>query len=96
MLELILLILGVACLGLLVRPAVRRWTPPAWWVRARARRRPGIPITAWLAALLLMELIWLIGEQRNVLSFFAMVIWFGAPLTAAWITWYWLKRSDQQ
>ena len=42
---------------------------------ARKRRRPGIPVTAWIAALLLMELAWLFGERRGPGAWLALSIW---------------------
>ncbi|HEX9893505.1 MAG TPA: hypothetical protein VGA78_06255 [Gemmatimonadales bacterium] len=96
MLEFTLLVIAIICLAILVRPLWRRVTLPAWLVRARVRHRPGIPITSWLAALLLMDFIWLIGERRGVWGAIAWSIWVGAPLAATWVTWYWLRggRTD--
>ena len=91
MLEFLLLAVAGACVMVLLRPVLRRWPLPGWLVRARIRRRPGIPITSLLAAFLLMEFAWLFGEQRGGLAVLALAVWIGAPLTAAWVTWYWLK-----
>jgi hypothetical protein len=91
MLELVLLVIAGGCVFLLTRPLRRRYPLPEWLVRGRVRRRPGIPVTAWLGALLLMGLAWLIGERRGLLGFLSLSIWIIAPLIAAWVTWYWVR-----
>lgn len=91
MLEFVLFGIAAACITLLVRPLRRRFTLPDWLVRARIRRRPGIPVTAWIAALLLMEFAWLFGERRGLGAVLALSIWIGAPLVAIWVSWYWIK-----
>lgn len=87
-----MLALGAGALGLLIRPTLRRRALPAWLARARARRRPGIPVTAWLLALLLMALAWWIGERRGILGFLLLATWLMAPLSAAWLTLLWIRR----
>lgn len=91
MLELVLWVIAAGCVMLLARPLRRRLTLPDWLVRARKRRRPGIPVTAWIAALLLMELAWLFGERRGPGAWLGLSIWIGAPLLATWVSWYWMK-----
>jgi hypothetical protein len=75
------------------RPLLRRLQPPAWLVRARARRRPGIPVTSWLAALLLMGMVWLIGDRRGILGIIGLSVWISAPMIASWVTWYWIRKQ---
>jgi amino acid permease len=79
----------------LARPLARGRPLPSWLERARLRGKPGVPVTAWLVALLLMLLTWLIGDQREILSLFLWLIWIGAPLTAAWVTWLWIAASKE-
>lgn len=88
-----MLALGTGALGLLLRPWVRRRPLPAWLARARERGRPGVPVTAWLAAILLMTLAWWIGERRGLFGLLLLLVWLLAPLTAAWITALWIRRS---
>lgn len=91
MLELLLFAIGAICLTLLGRPVLARLGLPAWLVRARIRRRPGIPVTAWIVALLSMELAWMIGERRGPAAWLALFLWIGMPMSAIWVTWYWLR-----
>ncbi len=86
-----MLALGAGALAWVLRPWLRRRALPAWLVRARARRRPGIPVTSWLGALLLMWIAWLIGEQRGIPGFVLALVWVGAPMVAGWVTWFWLR-----
>lgn len=91
MLEFVLWVIAAACIMLLARPLRRRLTLPEWLVRARKRRRPGVPVTAWIAALLLMELAWLFGERRGLAALLPLSIWIVAPLLATWVSWYWIR-----
>jgi hypothetical protein len=91
MLELILFAIAATCLTLLGRPLLARVGLPAWLVRARIRRRPGIPVTAWILALLSMELAWMIGDRRGLGAILALLLWTGLPMLAIWLTWYWLR-----
>ena len=96
MLEFVLFAIAAFCVALLVRPLRRRFALPDWLVRARLRRRPGIPVTAWIAALLVMELAWLFGERRGLGAVLALGVWIGAPLVAMWVSWYWIKGLNQK
>ena len=91
MLEFVLFAIAAGCITLLIRPFRHRFKLPEWLVRARIRRRPGIPVTSWLAALLLMEVVWLFGERRGLLGLLALAVWIGAPMLAIWVSWYWIK-----
>ena len=73
-------------------PLWRRLTLPDWLVRARQRGRPGVPVTSWLAALLIMGLCWLIGERRGVLGGLLLLLWVLAPMAALGVTGLWLRR----
>jgi hypothetical protein len=93
MLELGMWALAAMSIAFLGWPLLRRMHIPAWLVRARARRRPGIPVTSWLAALLLMGMVWLIGDHRGILGVIGLCIWIGAPMIAGWVTWYWIRKQ---
>lgn len=94
MLELFLLLLTLAILAVLLRPLVRNRPLPDWLARARARGRPGVPVTAWLVAFLVMTLARLIGEQRGILALLLWLLWVGAPLAAGAISFLWLRRAQ--
>ena len=96
MLEFVLFAIAAGCITLLIRPFRHRFKLPEWLVRARIRRRPGIPVTTWLGALLLMEVAWLIGERRGIGRLLALAVWIGAPMVAIWISWYWIKGLKEQ
>ena len=96
MLELLAFITALAMIALLVRPVLRRRRLPAWLERARLRGRPGVPVTAWLSAVLLMFLTWSVGDQRGILAFLLWTVWIGAPIVACWITWLWIAMSKEQ
>ncbi len=93
MTELALFLVTVTLTGLLLRPLLRQVPLPGWLVRARARGRPGVPVTAWLAAGGIMGLAWLIGEQRGLISLLLLLAWVVAPVLAAWISLLWLRRE---
>jgi hypothetical protein len=95
MLELLSFAIAISVLFWLVRPFFRGRPLPAWLERARLRGRPGVPVTAWLGAVVLMWLTWLIGNQRGPLALFLWLIWIGAPLVACWLTWLWLRRKKR-
>lgn len=93
MTELVLFILTVALTGCLLRPVLRKIPLPAWLVRARERGRPGVPLSAWLAAAAIMGLSWLIGERRGLFGLLLLLTWILAPLLAAWISLLWVRRE---
>jgi len=93
MLEVLSFFTAIAVLTWLIRPLVRGRALPAWLERARLRGKPGIPVTAWLLAVLLMWVTWLIGDQRGIIAFLLWVIWISGPLVAAWLTWLWTRRN---
>jgi hypothetical protein len=80
----------------LLRPLIRGRPLPGWLERARLRGRPGVPVSAWLGAFLLMSLAWLIGDQRGFIALLLWLVWICAPLAAAWVTWLWIARSKEQ
>lgn len=90
--EILIYAATVALAGLLLRPVLRRLPVPAWLERARRRGRPGVPVTAWLGCLLLLGVLWLIGEFRGLAGALLFGLWVLAPITAAWITSLWLRR----
>ena len=94
MTELVLLAVTVVATGLLVGPLLRRVPVPGWISRARERGRPGVPVSAWVAAGGLMGLCWLIGERRGLAGVLLLTIWIGAPVTAAWISGLWLRPKQ--
>ena len=94
MLELVACVVLVLTAALLTAPLRRRLVLPGWLVRARERGRPGVPVTAWLTAFLVMGVCWLIGEQRGVLGALLLLLWVFAPLTAARVTVLWLRRAE--
>ena len=96
MLELLAFITALAMIALLVRPFLRSRRLPAWLERARLRGRPGVPVTAWLSAVLLMFLTWSVGDQRGFLALLLWTIWIGAPIAACWVTWLWIAMSKEQ
>jgi hypothetical protein len=91
MTELVLLVISISLAGLLSRPVVRRLRLPAWFVRARERGRPGIPVSAWLGAVLLMSLAWVVGERRGLPGLILFLIWVGSPLAAGLVTLTWIQ-----
>ena len=95
MLELLSFVAAIAILGWLVRPLLRGRRLPAWLERARLRGRPGVPVTAWLLAVVLMQLTWLVGDQRGIFAFLLWLIWISGPLVACWLTWLWVRRKNK-
>ena len=92
MLELVVFVVLLLTGAVLTTPLWRRLTLPDWLVRARQRGRPGVPVTSWLAALLIMGLCWLIGERRGVLGGLLLLLWVLAPMAALGVTGLWLRR----
>ena len=76
-------------------PLFRRLPVPDWLVQARARGRPGVPVTAWLAAFLLMGVTWLVGERRGITGLVLLGCWLAAPLAALRITLFWRRQEDR-
>ena len=95
MLELLSFIAAVGITGYLARPFLRRRPLPVWLERARLRGRPGVPVTAWLSAVLLMWVVWLIGERRGIFGFLLWLVWIGGPLVASFLTVLWVKRGTK-
>jgi len=93
MLELVVFVVLLLTGAVLTAPLWRRVTLPGWLVRARERGRPGVPVTAWLAAILIMGFAWLLGERRGVLGGLLFLLWVMAPLTALGVTGLWLRRT---
>ena len=93
MLELLCFVTALTVLFWMVRPFFRGKPLPAWLERARLRGRPGVPVTAWLLAVVLMWLTWLIGDQRGPLAFLLWLVWITGPLVACWLTWLWTRRT---
>lgn len=92
MLELLSFFTAVAIAGYLARPFARGRPLPARLERARLRGRPGVPVTAWFGAVLLMSITWLIGEQRGIPGFLLWLLWIGGPLVACWLTVLWVRK----
>jgi hypothetical protein len=95
MLELFSFVTAIATVFWLIRPFLRGRSLPAWLERARLRGRPGVPVTAWLLAGLLMWITWLIGDQRGPFAFLLWWMWMGGPLVACWLTWLWVRRRGK-
>ena len=93
MLEILSFATAIAVVAWVFRPFLRSRQLPAWLERARLRGRPGVPVTAWILAVLLMWITWLIGDQRGIFAFLLWVIWIGGPLIASWVTWLWTKQK---
>ena len=91
--ELLIYCTTVALAGVLLRPVLRRLPVPGWLRRAQQRGRPGVPVTAWLAALLLLAALWLIGERRGLAGLLLLSLWLSGPIVAAWITSLWFRRG---
>ena len=94
MLEFFSFAIAITILLWLIRPLFRGRPLPPWLERARLRGRPGVPVTAWLLAVVLMLLTWLVGDQRGILAFLLWLIWIGGPLVACWLTWLWARRRN--
>jgi len=92
MLELLSFFTAIGIVGFLARPLVRGRPLPGWLERARLRGRPGVPVTAWLGAVILMTITWFIGEQRGILAFLLWLLWIAGPLVACWLTVLWVKQ----
>jgi hypothetical protein len=92
MLELTALAILVVSAAVLMAPLRRRVTLPGWLARARERGRPGVPVTAWLGAVLVMGVCWLIGEQRGLAGVALLLLWVLAPLVAILVTGLWIRR----
>ena len=90
--ELLIYAVTAALAGALLRPVLRRLPVPGWLERARRRGRPGVPVTAWLACLVLLGVLWLIGERRGPAGAVLFGLWVVSPVAAAWITSLWLRR----
>ena len=89
----------VAAFGLaafFVWPLFRRLPVPEWLERARVRGRPGVPVTAWLGALLLMAVAWLAGERRGLAGLLLLAVWLATPLAALWISLQWRRRAERR
>ena len=95
MLELLCFAIAITLLTWLARPFFRGKSLPAWLERARLRGRPGVPVTAWFLAVLVMWLTWLAGDQRGVLALLLWSVWIGGPLIAIWLTWLWTRRKTK-
>ncbi len=95
MFEFLAFFTAVAIVGFLARRLARGRPLPPWLERARLRGRPGVPVTAWLCAILLMTVTWLIGEQRGILGLLLWLLWIGGPLVAGWVTNLWVRRRRQ-
>ena len=91
MLEFLFFAIAIAVLAWLIRPFLRGRSLPAWLKRARLRGRPGVPVTAWFLAVLLMWITWLIGDQRGPFALLLWLMWIGGPLVACWLTWLWVR-----
>lgn len=94
MVEFLVLVATILLAAWLLRPVLRRLPVPGWLVRAHARGRPGVPVTAWLGALLLMWVAWLLGERRGLVGALLYIIWILAPLAALRVTVWWTRRPD--
>src|SRR5512139_1008451 len=94
MLELTALVILVLGAAVLTAPVRRRVALPGWLVRARERGRPGVPVTAWVGAALVMAVCWLIGERRGLVGMALLLLWVLAPLTAVLVTGLWLRRPE--
>jgi len=92
--EIALYLLTVALSAVLLRPVLRRLPVPAWLARARARGRPGVPVTAWLATALVLLLAWAIGERRGLAGVVLLALWIVTPVAAGWIMSLWIRRSE--
>ncbi len=93
MLELVVFVVLLLTGAVLTAPLWRRLTLPDWLGRARQRGRPGVPVTAWLAAVLVMGFAWLLGERRGVLGGLLFLLSVLAPLAALGVTGLWLRRT---
>ena len=93
MFEALVLVVTTLSARVLVAPLLRRVRPPAWLARARARGRPGVPVTAILGGLGLMLVLWLIGERRGVLGALLFLLWIAIPLTAFELLRTWVRRA---
>jgi len=96
LLEFLSFVIAIAIAAYLARPFVGGRPSPAWLERARLRGKPGVPVTAWLGAFLLMLLAWLIGDQRGILALLLWLLWIAGPLVACWITWLWMTKGKVQ
>ena len=96
MLEFLSFGIAITVLAYLARPFVGGRPLPVWLERARLRGRPGVPITAWLGAFLLMLAVWLIGDQGGILALLLWLLWIFGPLVACWITWLWMTKGKAQ
>jgi hypothetical protein len=92
MTEPLVLVVTVIAAAFLLRPLLNRLPAPRWYVRARDRGRPGIPVTVALAAALVLAIAWTIGERRGVLGGILLILWIGAPLTAWRVFRSWYRR----
>lgn len=90
MVELLVYTLTLIAVGVLAAPVVRRLPAPKWYRLARERGRPGIPVVTVGGALVLMGILWLIGERRGVFGSTLLILWLGAPLTGFFVVRTWL------
>lgn len=95
MIEFLAQMAGFGLAAFFIWPLFRRVPVPEWLERARIRGRPGVPVTAWLGALLLMTAVWLVGERRRLAGLVLLSVWLASPLLALWISLQWRRRVER-
>ena len=94
MLEFLLFVMTVVLVRVLTAPLVRRFPSPGWFERLRARGRPGVPVVTVAGVLVMMLILWLIGERRGVFGFLLMTFWVGTPVLAWIVLSRWWARDS--
>lgn len=83
----------VIAANILLRPTVRRFQAPGWAVRLRSRPRSRVLIRVWALTLIVMVVLWFVGEQRGLLNGLLLLLWVGVPLAALRLTAFLFRRS---
>jgi hypothetical protein len=81
----------VIAANILLRPTLRRFRAPGWAVRLRSR--PRVLIRVWTLALIVMVVLWFVGEQRGLLNGLLLLLWVGVPLAALRLTAFLFRRG---
>lgn len=92
MMEIAAFLATVLLADTLLRPLYRRLPAPRWAMALRYRRRARVVTAAWTLTAVTLLALWLIGEQRGLLSGLLLLIWVGVPLAAFRLSIYLLRR----
>jgi len=92
-LELLVFVVTVVLARALTAPVVRRVPSPSWFERLRPRQRPGVPVVTIGGGLLVMGILYLIGERRGVFGVVLLLLWIGIPVFVWTVLARWWARD---